>query len=153
MSESLTIVLPIIAALAVFLVVIQLVVRRFKNKFREEIKRKFAGKHVVRESIGANFFGQSSRGMAQVRGNGALVFTTEELHFVMFAPRRELTIPLSNITAVSTPRSHLGKTVVMRLLRVDFQTPTAKDAVAWAVADLEDWIADLRRFLKIPIET
>jgi hypothetical protein len=153
MSESLAIVLPIVAGLLVVLVGIQLVVRHFKNKFREDIKKKFMGKHVVRDSIGANFFGQSSRGMAQVRGNGALVMTTEELHFVMFAPRRELNIPLTAITSVSTPRSHLGKTVGMRLLRVDFDSPSGKDSAAWAVVGLDDWTSDLRRFLKMPIGT
>jgi hypothetical protein len=142
-----------IAGLLVVLVGIQLVIRRFKSKFREDIKGRFAGKHVVRESIGANFFGLSSRGMAQIRGNGALVLTTDELHFVMFAPRRELTIPLSSITSVSTPRTHLGKTVGMRLLRVNFRSSSGEDSAAWAVAGLDEWISHLRRFLKIPIRT
>ena len=153
MSESLKMLLPLIAGLLVFLVVIRLVVGHFKNKFREDIRRKFAGKHVVRESIGANFFGQSSRGLGQIRGNGALVLTPDELYFVMFAPRRELTIPLSTVTSVSTPRSHLGKTVGMRLLRVDFRSPSGEDAAAWAVLGVEEWISDVRCYLKQPIGT
>jgi hypothetical protein len=151
MSQSLSILLPIVAGLLVVLVAIQMVVRHFKNKFREDIKRKFAGKHVVRESIGANFFGQSSRGMAQLRGNGALVLSNDELYFVKFAPRRELVIPLSTVTSISTPRSHLGKTVGWRLLRVDFRSPSGADAAAWAVLNLDEWISDLKRFMKQPI--
>ena len=151
MSQSLDIVLPVIAGVLVLVVVMRLVVGHYKKKFREQVKRKFAGKHVVRESIGANFFGQSSRGMAQIRGNGALVLTTDELYFVMFAPRRELVIPLSTVTSVSTPRSHLGKTVGWRLLRVDFRSPSGEDAVAWAVLDLDEWTSDLQRFMKQPI--
>ncbi|MGD8412685.1 MAG: hypothetical protein PVF33_00545 [Candidatus Latescibacterota bacterium] len=146
MNELLKIVLPVLAGLIVLFTVIRLVLGHFSRKFREEIGRKFAGKQIVRESIGANFFGRSSKGIGQIRGNGALVLTPQELYFIMFAPRKELIIPLDDVTSVSTPRSHLGKTIGSKLLKVDFRTPAGEDAAAWAVRDVEDWAATVRRY-------
>jgi hypothetical protein len=146
MGESLKIVLPVFAGLLVVMAVVRFVIAWLRRRTCEHIRRKFAGKLIVRESIGANFFGRSSLGMGQIRGNGVLVLTPGELYFMMFAPRREVTIPLSSITSLSTPHSHLGKTVVMKLLRVDFESESGEDAAAWAVRDPGQWVADLRRY-------
>jgi hypothetical protein len=146
MREFFEILLPLLAGLLVMLAVARLSVGHLKGRVPERIKRKFAGKQVVRESVGANFFGQSSRGLGQIRGNGVLVLTPVELYFVMFVPRKELAIPLSDVTSVSTPRTHLGKTVGMRLLRVDFRSPSGEDAAAWAVRDVDEWSSAVRRY-------
>jgi hypothetical protein len=146
MDEALKVVLPVLAGLIVLFTVLRLVLGHFRRKFREEIRRKFAGKQIVRESVGANFFGRSSKGVGQIRGNGALVLTPQDLYFVMFAPRREVVIPLETVTSVTTPRSHLGKTIGSKLLRVDFRTPAGEDAAAWAVRDAESWAAAVRRY-------
>lgn len=140
------IVLPVAAGVVVILTVASLLIRYSTRKFQEEIRTKLAGKQVVRSAFGANFFGRSSRGMGQWRGNGALVLTTSELQFVMFAPRIELVIPLETVTSVSTPRSHLGKTVVVRLLRVGFRSPEREDAAAWAVKDVDEWVSSIQRY-------
>ena len=108
MSEYLKILLPFFAGSIVLLVVIRVVASRLKRRALDEIRRKFAGRTIVRQSVGANYFGRSSAGLGQVRGNGVLVLTADELYFLMFAPHRELTIPLNTVTSVSTPRSHLG---------------------------------------------
>jgi hypothetical protein len=146
MGESLKIILPVFAGLLVVMVVIRFAIAWLRRRTREHIRRKFAGKLIVRDSIGANFFGRLSVGMGQIRGNGVLVLTPDELYFMMFVPRREVTIPLDRITSVSTPRSHLGKTVGIKLLRVDFASESGEDAVAWAVQRLGQWVADLERY-------
>ena len=146
MGESLKIILPVFAGLLVVMAVVRIALAWLRRRTYEHIRRKYAGKLIVRESIGANFFGRTSLGMGQVRGNGALVLTPGELYFMMFVPRRELTIPLDRITFLSTPRSHLGKTVVMKLLRVDFTSESGEDAAAWAVQDPGQWVSDLRRY-------
>jgi hypothetical protein len=146
MSGVLGILLPVLAGLIVLFAVVRLVVGYFGRKFNETIKKKFAGKQIVRQSTGANFFGQSSRGVGQIRGNGALVLTPSELYFIMFVPRKELTIPLQSVTSVSTPRSHLGKTVGWRLLRVDYRSPSGEDAAAWAVQDVDEWASSVERY-------
>jgi hypothetical protein len=145
-SEYLKILLPFFAGSIVLLVVIRVVASRLKRRALDEIRRKFAGRTIVRQSVGANYFGRSSAGLGQVRGNGVLVLTADELYFLMFAPHRELTIPLNTVTSVSTPRSHLGKTAGVRLLRVDFRAGTGEDTAAWAVRGVDEWLADLRRY-------
>ena len=88
----------------------------------------------------ANFFGVESRGVAQMRGNGHLAASRSQILFIMWLPRRELSIPRDRVTAVERTRSHLGKTVGSELLRVRFTNETgAPDSVAWAVRDLAMW--------------
>jgi hypothetical protein len=88
--------------------------------------------------------GLQSRGASQVRGNGRLTLTDEELRFRMFVPDRETRIPLAAIASVGSERTWLGKWVGRRLLRVRWRTPDgAEDAMAWEVRDLDGWIAAL----------
>jgi hypothetical protein len=145
MSESINILLPLFAGLIVFLVVVRSAVGYVKRRALQEVRRKYAGRSIIRQSVGANFFGRSSGGLGQIRGNGVLLLTADELYFLMFAPRKELSVPLDSVTSVTTPRSHLGKSVGMRLLRVDFRSETGEDAAAWALRDVDGWTAALRR--------
>ena len=88
--------------------------------------------------------GLESRGASQVRGNGRLTLTDDELRFRMFVPDRETRIPLADVTSVGSERTWLGKWVGRRLLRVRGRTPEgAEDAMAWEVRDLDGWIAAL----------
>jgi hypothetical protein len=88
--------------------------------------------------------GLQSRDPAQVRGNGLLTLTGEELRFRMLVPDRETRIPLAAVTAVGSERTWLGKWVGRRLFRVRWRTPDgAEDAMAWEVRDLDAWIAAL----------
>lgn len=89
----------------------------------------------------ANYFGRRSMGMGQVRGNGILLLTREAVHFRMLLPKREITIPISDITSISTPRGFLGKSRGTKLLQVDFHSPEAgEDSAAWLVGDLDEWV-------------
>ena len=146
MDELLRIVLPLFAGLIVFVAVMRGIMALVRRRLYQRIRRKFAGHTIIRMSIGANFLGQISKGLGQIRGNGALVLTPDQLYFGLFAPRRELTIELGDVVSLSTPRVHLGKTVGAKLLRVDFYTDGGQDAAAWAVRDLEEWIADIERY-------
>ena len=87
--------------------------------------------------------GLESRGPKQVRGNGRLVLTNDELRFRMFVPDRETRIPLAAVTSVGSERTWLGKWVGRRLLRVRWTTADGDDAMAWEVRDLDGWIAAL----------
>jgi hypothetical protein len=92
----------------------------------------------------ANSFGLESRGVAQIRGNGCLALTADEVIFVMWLPRRELRIPRERISLVERAGSHLGKTVGRPLLRVRFADEIGRDdSVAWLVRDLLAWEAAL----------
>lgn len=85
-----------------------------------------------------NFFGQESKGRAQMRGNGTLVLTQSEIYFARWIPLAEYTIPLAKIQSVETVNGFLGKTVFRPLLKVVYQNEAGKtDAIAWLVPDLD----------------
>lgn len=88
--------------------------------------------------IPANFFGQESAGVTQLRGNGSLVLTDTELYFERLWPRREYRIPLAAIEAIETPVSYLRKTNFQPLLKVIFHNEAGQlDSMAWLVPDVE----------------
>jgi GNAT superfamily N-acetyltransferase len=100
----------------------------------------------MQRSANARGLGLESRGRGQVRGNGWLVLTDDELRFRQWVPQRDTTIPLAAVTAVGTERTWLGKWVGSRLLRVRWRTASdGEDAMAWQVPELEEWVAALER--------
>jgi hypothetical protein len=94
--------------------------------------------HLLRE-LRANSLGIESKGKLQARGNGGLVLTKTSLHFFQFLPESELQVPLASVREVSLVRSHLGKTIGYRLLKVRYDTAEGSDSVAWYVPDPEEW--------------
>lgn len=115
----------------------------------ERIQERFPTEQIILSETSANFFGLESRGSFQIRGNGALVLTPDELWFSRFIKRDDITIPIQSIQEVRLVDSHLGKRILGRkLIYVQFQTPRGKDSIAWLVADPETWkmkILDLIR--------
>jgi hypothetical protein len=77
------------------------------KKRTEHIEEKFAGKNVILKSRNANFFGQQSHGVKQIRGNGVLILTDKELYFGMWVPKKEIKIPLFAIKSIDNPNSFL----------------------------------------------
>ncbi len=101
---------------------------------------------IVAIDEAANSFGVESRGPWQIRGNGCMAASAEEVVFVMWVPRRTLRIPRDRITGVERASSHLGKTIGRPLLRVRFTDDDGQpDSVAWFVHDLPGWEAALGR--------
>jgi hypothetical protein len=130
----------LLAGLLYFLFVSRIVSAFTRRVLRADYQRKTLGRQVLLEAWGANFFGQVSTGGGQIRGNGVLALTSKELIFILAYPRRVTEIPLNTITSVSLARSHLGRTIVSPLLKVEFQGKEGNDAVAWAVPDPHRWI-------------
>ncbi|MBU1043087.1 MAG: hypothetical protein KJ915_01660 [Candidatus Omnitrophica bacterium] len=96
------------------------------------------------------FFGQESLGMAQIRGNGVLVLTDEELFFKMWAPAKELSIKLSDIIGLEMPKSFLSKTKFKPLLKIMFKNQKKQpDAAAWLVGNLSDWHKSIQKTLNL----
>jgi hypothetical protein len=92
----------------------------------------------------AMFFGQESKGVTQLRGNGTLLLTERELYFRKWVPMTEYVIPLRSITAIETPKGHLGKTYGKPLLKVSYQRDDGQpDSIAWYVRDLDAAIAQV----------
>ncbi len=85
---------------------------------------------IVRSEVTAMSFGQESKGPLQVRGNGALVLTSDEIVFLRAVPEAELRIPLAKVTGLSFVRSHLGKATPFKLLKIEFDGDAGKDSIA-----------------------
>lgn len=119
-------------------------VQRMSAASAEAIDREFAGVEVVRKAPMANYFGLESKGGKQLRGNGALVATPEELWFRRAGASEPLRVARHTITATSIVRSHAGKSVGRALVRVDFEGQEGPDAAAWYVPDAEAWAAELQ---------
>ncbi|MEJ2294342.1 MAG: hypothetical protein P8Y23_06185 [Candidatus Lokiarchaeota archaeon] len=120
----------------------------FKKRTRE-IEEQFAGKNVLLTSRGANFFGQESKGVNQIRGNGVLILTDKELYFGMWTPKKDLKVPIVAIKDVENPKSFLNKSIFRRLLKITFENDISEiDTAAWYVKALDIWTRELERLIR-----
>ena len=118
--------------------------RRRRQKIVDEVRQRLGDTEIIAIDESANCFGVESAGVTQIRGNGCLAATADELLFIMWIPRKEISIPRPWITAVERADSHLGKRIFRPLLRVRFKDDQNRmDSVAWAVRDLPAWEAAL----------
>ncbi len=123
-------------------------IKKELEKRSQEVLQRFRDKKVLGVSAEANFFGQESRGMKQIRGNGILILTDEELYFQMLFPKKELTILVNSIIGVESTRSFLGKTKVHPLLKVDFKNDKDEaDSAAWLLKDVDKWKQGLEQLI------
>lgn len=141
------------ASIGLLAVLIMVLISRFVSSTGkaavEEADRLLEGEHIMLREAGAPLFGIRSLGAAQVRGNGVLTLTKDRLHFLMWLPRRELSIPRERIITVETPKSFMGKSVFRELLQVNFMNEDGEaDAAAWAARDPSEW----RSFLGSKVE-
>lgn len=116
-------------------VVLRNVARQKEASARERYP---SARHIDRA---ASFFGQASRGVTQLRGNGTLILTDSELIFEQWVTNREFRIPLRSIQAIENPLSFLGKSRLTPLLKVVYTNEQGTtDAMAWQVPDLSGWM-------------
>lgn len=139
MASAALIFAGVVALLFVLVVIISIASRATAAAARRTIASKFPADVIVFSDEMANFFGLTSRGVLQMRGNGGLVLTRDALAFLPLVGSHELHIPLADIKRVSTVKSHLGKTVGRPLLKIDF----GDDSVAFFVPDVAAWIKHL----------
>lgn len=141
--DAVALVLAILALVALTLLVVMIPVRRRARRDEAELAQQLGP--GLRRIATVRGLGLKSRGRGQVRGNGTLALSVDELRFRQWIPQREVRIPLANVTHVGTERWWLGKTVGRRLLCVRWRREDgSEDAMAWEVRDLDSWLADLR---------
>jgi hypothetical protein len=88
----------------------------------------------------ANCLGVRSLGLGQIRGNGCLVLTSDEIHFRLWMPSRTTRVPLEAVTAVGTGRAFMGKATAYKHVRVTWAKGDGPDdEVAWIVRDADRW--------------
>lgn len=136
--------IPAILAVGGALLLVAALILLLKRRIRDamsEMESRYPSHARLLTAPMANFFGQSSRGMKQVRGNGILILTEHSIVFRMLLPSRELSIPLESVTSMDTPKSFLGKTKGRRLLKVSFTGQDGRpDSAAWMVGDPDKWV-------------
>ena len=119
-------------------------VKKMFQKRIIEILNKFKDKNIILSANDANFFGQQSRKSTQVRGNGVLILTAEDLYFEMWRPKKILQIPISSVLKIEITKSFLHKSIFRKLLKVVFTNHEGEeDAAAWWVSSLDKWIEEL----------
>ncbi|PUU88341.1 MAG: hypothetical protein CI947_1957, partial [Halanaerobium sp.] len=111
-----------------------------KRKRAEELFTNYHKDRIIYFSKEVNFFGQKSAGRTQVRGNGSLLLTPDELHFLRWLPKMDLIIPLANIENIERVNSFLGKRKNRELLKVEFSNHQGeKDSAAWLLDNMHAW--------------
>ena len=121
-------------------------VKKAFQKRINEILDKFKDKSIILSANNANFFGQQSHKSTQVRGNGVLILTVEDLYFKMWVPKKILRIPINSILKIEITKSFLRKSVFRKLLKVVFTNQESEeDAAAWWVTSLDKWIEELEK--------
>lgn len=147
MQLALIIAGSVLAGVVVILLVLRLVLGSFRKKLLQRIRQQFAGKRILKSDLNTVFLGQLSSGLAQIRGNGALILTKDQLCFLLAVPARDICIPLRKIKKISRQKSFLSKTIGKDLIVVEFESEKlADDQVAFAVKDLEEWEAGIKDF-------
>ncbi len=137
--EVVGLVLGILVLVALILVLVMIPIVRRSRRVEREMAVELGDDGPRSENVRG--MGLLSRGKGQVRGNGRLVLTADELHFRQLIPDRTTVISLASVTSVGSEKTWLGKWVGRRLLCVRWQTPDGgEDAMAWEVRDLDAWI-------------
>lgn len=119
------------------------------SKNNGKVLEKYEEHGIVLSCEGANFFGQESLKVKQVRGNGVLILTKEELIFEYWTSKRVLRIPKSKILGLEKTKWHLGKTKGVNLLKVRFTNEESiEDSAAWWVKNIEQWTQMLESIIQ-----
>jgi hypothetical protein len=125
-------------------------IKKLFRKRIHEILDRFENSEIILTSETANFFGQHSKGIRQIRGNGVLLFMNSLLFFEMWHPKKILEIPLTSIKHIEVTKSFLGKSRFRDLLKISFiNLEGERDEAAWLVDDLENWVSTLKNVLKL----
>ena len=135
-----TFVLLIPVLLAVLFYLVRKVIASIKRKRAEELFTNYHKDRIIYFSKEVNFFGQESAGRAQMRGNGSLLLTPDELHFLRWIPKKDIIIPLNDIENIERVNSFLGKKKNNELLKVEFNNHQGKkDSAAWLLDNMHAW--------------
>ena len=110
------------------------------GKLEERVNVMFEENQIIaKEIFWANLEYQRSTGCCQIKGNGALVLTSQVLWFTLLCPNKQIEMPLRSILAVRVGRiPHQGGRVG---LIVDFVDPTSEfeDQVIFALRAPRFW--------------
>ncbi len=139
METEFTAAISVIFGVLFLFVLLKLLFSYTRKKLENHILKKFDKNDILGATTDANFFGEQSKGAKQLRGNGALILTKDQLYFARAVPFKEYTIPLKSVSKVSLPNSFNGRSILSTLLCIQYKTGSESDAIAWAVKDPGSW--------------
>jgi len=139
MKTGIIITISVISGVLFLLLIISMIFKSIQSRLGKYIQKKFDKKDIIGATTRANFFGEKAKGSKQLRGNGALVLTKNQLFFVRAVPLKEFKIPIRSISKVSLPASFNGKSVFSKLLCVHYTIGEEKNSIAWEVKNPETW--------------
>jgi hypothetical protein len=90
------------------LALLRLIFSSTQKKLGNHILKNFDKEKIVGATTRANFFGEQSKGVKQIRGNGALVLTKDKICYIRAIPFKEYMIPIKSITGISIPNYFNG---------------------------------------------
>lgn len=127
--------------------VLSVVFKSVRKKLERYIQERFDKNEIIGATTRANFFGEKSKGGKQIRGNGALVLTKDQLVFIRAMPFKEYIVPIKSIKRVSMPNSFNGKSVFSKLLCVHYVVEGVEDSIAWVIKNPEKWQESIEALL------
>ncbi len=138
-GTSIGFVIVLILGFAIIFGGVLVALRKIAKQKESQARERYPNAKQIDRS--ASFFGQESRGITQMRGNGTLILTDSDLIFEMWLPNKQFRIPLSSIQSIENPTSFLGKSRFTPLLKVVFVNDQGIiDSMAWQVRDLSGWM-------------
>lgn len=122
--------------------------RKLQKKRYKELLAIVPQEAILMVSSSANFFGVASRKGRQIRGNGVLAVTREQVVFLQWVPKKRLTIPIRSISHVSSVKAFNGKTRFRPLLKIEFTDEIGQqEAGGWLVTNLDQWLNTLKSLI------
>ncbi len=136
----------IIAVTLILLGVIFGLVLWWLRRKKAAITRRWEREGVIflRGPEGVNFSGLESQGLAQVRGNGLIALTGEDLRVTRAIPAAEWRIPHRQMKWATLEPSFLGKRRGRPVLVITFETDMQIDRLGVYVRDGQGWVEAIR---------
>jgi hypothetical protein len=143
METKSIIIISVISGSFFLLLVLNSIFKSVRKKLERYIQENFEKKDVIGATTRANFFGVKSKGGKQIRGNGAIVLTKDQLFFIRAMPFKESIIPVNSIGQVSLPKIFNGKSAFSKLLCIHYNIDGVEDSIAWSIRNPEKWKASI----------
>lgn len=143
-----TFILLVPVLLAALCLAIRSILKNLKRKRAEELFRNYHKDRIIYFSREVNFFGQKSEEGLNIKGNGSLLLTPDQLHFKKWLPDKDLIIPLEDIKNVERVDSFMGKSKNRPLLKIDFNNKDGEiDSAAWLLDNMHNWENVLKDYI------
>lgn len=143
-----TFILLVPVLLAVLFYTARSILNNLKRKRAEELFKNYHKDRIIYFSREVNFFGQKSKDGLNIRGNGSLLLTPDQLHFKKWLPDQDLIIPLKDIKNVERVDSFMGKSKNKPLLKIDFNNKNGEiDSAAWFLDNMHNWEKVLQDYI------